>query len=111
MYVIDDKNNITMIRGDTVELDIIVNEIDAQGNITEYTPQEGDVLTFTVKKTTKTADVLIQKNGVHIVILPEDTQNLDYKTYKYDVQLTMADGTVDTIIPPCDFIVEAEVTW
>lgn len=29
MYVIDDKNNITMIRGDTVELDIIVNEIDA----------------------------------------------------------------------------------
>lgn len=100
-----------MIRGDTVEFNIIVQQLDENGNISEYTLEEGDVLTFTVKKNTKTKEPLIQKTGVHITILPEDTQDLDYKTYKYDVQLTMANGTVDTIIPPSDFIVQDEVTW
>lgn len=111
MYIIDTDGQITMIRGDTVEFDIVVQQLDAQGNITEYTLEEGDVLTFTVKKNTKTKESLIQKQGVHITILPEDTQDLDYKTYKYDVQLTMADGKVDTIIPPSNFVIKDEVTW
>ena len=111
MYAIDKSGNITMIRGDTVEFDIVVQELDAQGESKEYVLQEGDVLTFTVKKTTKTKEVLIQKTGAHITILPEDTQDLEYKTYKYDVQLTMANGKVDTIIPPSNFIIKDEVTW
>ena len=45
------------------------------------------------------------------MVLPEDTHELPYKIYKYDVQLTLADGFVDTIIPPTDFIVKEEVTW
>ena len=30
---------------------------------------------------------------------PEDTKNLDFGTYVYDIQLTHPNGDVDTVIP------------
>lgn len=110
MYRVDDDGTIEMIRGDTAEFDItITTEVD--GQVIPYELQEGDILTFTVKKSTKVADVLIQKFGDHITIEPEDTEELKYGGYKYDVQLTFANGKVDTIIPPNNFILNEEVTW
>lgn len=111
MYKVNENGSIEMIRGDSAEFDIQVMTEDIDGEPVEYVLQEGDILTFTVKKSTKSEETLIQKTGPHILILPEDTQELSYKTYKYDVQLTMADGFVDTIIPPTDFIIKEEVTW
>lgn len=111
MYKVNDDGSIEMIRGDSVELDVVIYQTDSSGDVIEYIPQEGDDITFTVKRSTKDSEVLIQKHGSHISILPEDTESLEYKKYKYDVQLTLADGTVDTIIPPSMFIVRDEVTW
>lgn len=107
MYNIDERKVISMIRGDTAEFDIEL--IDDEGDVYVLVP--GDVITFTVKKNTSSSDVLIQKEGPHISIEPEDTSSLAYGSYKYDVQFTAANGSVDTVIPPTTFKILEEVTW
>lgn len=98
---------ITLTRGDYASFHIDIE--DATGG--EYTPQTGDVVTFTVKKNTKTEEVLIQKTGQDIEIEHEDTAELRYGTYAYDVQLTYANGHIDTFIGPADFVLTEEVTF
>lgn len=73
-----------------------------------------DSVLFTVKENTYTKNKLIQKNiiyGEKVAILPSDTANLSYGEYFYDVQVTMSDGTVDTVIVPSKFVVMQEVTF
>lgn len=112
MYKIDDDGTFEIIRGDSAEFDIYLPILDEEGQIIdEYTLQEGDVLLFTVKKNTKTKDIIMQKSGQHIEIVPSDTHNLSYGNYAYDVQLTYNNGFVDTVIPPTKFIVCEEVTF
>lgn len=40
---------------------------------------------------------------------PEDTKNLNFGTYVYDVELTTKDGIVDTFITPSSFKITEEV--
>ena len=75
--------------------------------------ESGDILYFTVKKTAKDSDFLFQKsvtgsNSIHI--RPEDTADLSFGKYKYDVQLTTATGDVYTVIEPSTFEVMEEIT-
>lgn len=98
---------ITITRGDTASFGITIK--DASG--TEYTPQAGDTVTFTVKKSTKSEEALIQKTGVSIALEHEDTAELKYGIYAYDVQLEYANGNIDTFIGPADFVITEEVTW
>lgn len=107
MFRIDDSNVITLTRGDTCAFDV---EIKTDSGAT-YTPQEGDVITFTVKKDTKTADIIIQKTGSTIVLNPADTRSLKYGSYLYDVTLTTISEAVYTIITPTEFIIAEEVNW
>ena len=106
MFIIE-GTTIKLTRGDSAEFDI--NIFDAGGN--PYELQEGDKVEFTVKANVYTDKILIQKTGTHIIILPEDTTSLSYYKYVYDVQITLHDGTVDTIIPPSTFEVLSEVTF
>ncbi len=102
------NNTIYGIRGDTLVFKIALTK---DGK--DYVLSDGDKLTFTVKKTTTDTDALISKDvtsGV-ITIDPSDTAKLDYGTYVYDVQLTTADGKVDTVVPPHQFILKDEVTF
>ena len=101
--------NLAMTRGDTDS--IVVSCPDRL-----FT--EGDELIFTVKKSALTANILIQKKVTQFdegkavfEILPADTQKMYSGAYKYDIQLTTADGTVTTIIKPSLFTLEGEVTW
>ena len=98
---------ITITRGDSASFHIDI--VDASG--TEYVLQDGDIVTFTVKKSTKTEDILIQKTGQDVEIEHEDTADLRYGTYAYDVQLTYANGHIDTFIGPADFVLTEEVTF
>lgn len=107
MFRIDDSNVITLTRGDTCAFDV---EIKTDKGET-YIPQEGDVITFTVKKDTKTADIIIQKTGSTIVLNPTDTRSLKYGSYLYDVTLTTISEAVYTIIPPTEFVLAEEVNW
>ena len=102
-------NSLIITRGDTGILNLDLK----QHNGEQYTVAEGDNCVLTVKRSVNNAEVLFQKELTdgQFIIEPSDTENLDYGTYKYDVQLTTADGKVDTVITPADFKVETEVTW
>ena len=104
------KNNvISLTRGDSARIALTINKEDG----TEYTPQDGDQILFTVKKNTRTAEILFQHafHDSQIYIVPQDTENLKYGDYVYDVQLTKVDGAVMTIVPPNTIKVLEEVTW
>ena len=109
MLYIDDKT-IKLTRGDTARLTVPIINLANNG---EYTMESGDILYFTVKKTAKDSDFLFQKsitgsNSIHI--RPEDTADLSFGKYKYDVQLTTATGDVYTVIEPSTFEVMEEIT-
>lgn len=110
MLYIKDDGTIRLTRGDTARLTIPI--INSASN-DEYVMQSGDVLFFTVKKSAKDTNYLFQKestgtNAIHIK--PEDTNNLSFGKYKYDVQLTTAPGDVYTIIEPSVFEIMEEIT-
>lgn len=96
-----------LTRGDTAQFTITPKRSDG----TVYELQEGDVVEFTVKKKTSDSAAVISKVGLDVEIAPQDTCELRYGVYKYDVQLTFADGRVDTFIGPCDFAITEEVTF
>jgi len=96
---------ITMTRGDTLRLKI---GIERDGE--PYEPTENDAVRFAVKhrtmNITKTeytdTEPLIEKSIPYDTLIlelePSDTKPLGFDTYDYDVQITFADGTVDTFI-------------
>ena len=96
------NNTITMVRGDTARISVSIT--DAEG--AEYIPVEGDTLRFAVKKKYTDETVVIEKqidiNALILQIDPADTKNLQMGEtkgqYVYDVEITQADGTVDTFI-------------
>lgn len=112
MYIIHEDNSIEIVRGDSAEFDISLPIKDESGQvIEEYELQPGDTLLFTVKKNTKTSDVIFQKSGQTVQITPADTEELNYGKYVYDVQLTYESGFTDTVILPTEFRVLEEVTF
>lgn len=114
MYKVE-GTTVTMTRGDTVIIQVGIKE----GN-TDYTPQAGDSVRFALKgemnlKGTdfKDTEPLIVKTIPNATLLlqldPEDTKNLPFGTYTYDIEITFADGKVDTFIPEATLIIAPEV--
>jgi len=109
--VIKINNSIFIIRGDTRYFTIkLINPLTPT---TEYVPQTGDVVTFTVKRNTDVSDIIFQKNFTdrELKIEPTDTKYLPYGSYVYDVQITFANGDINTVIPPSLFSVTGEVSF
>lgn len=107
-----DGFNLKLTRGDYASFSIAMN--DGAGN--PYTLQDGDALYFTVKKNTKTEDVVFQKVFEYgdiptVEIEHDDTEGEKYGTYQYDVCLVKPGERPDTFIGPCDFIITEEVTF
>lgn len=98
MIVISNDKNIKMTRGDTfVKVLALTKESQA------YVVQEGDDILFTMAhgfKGMRGYKVVLQKHlpmdTLLWQILPRETQDLPYGTYNYDLQMTYADGTVET---------------
>lgn len=100
-----DNNKVTMTRGDTLRLkvNIWVNE-------ELYTPEVGDVVRFAMKHNVLNADgtdfadaePLVEKpipnDTLILELVPNDTKPLGFGKYAYDIEITFADGTVDTFI-------------
>ena len=79
----------------------------------DYELQAGDSVLFTMKKSVYDTAIIVQKklaDGV-IKLNPDDTKQLPYGTYYYDVELTQFDGFVATVISPQKLIIEPEVTY
>lgn len=107
MLKIEDDNRVILTRGDSAAFDVEIETDSGE----KYTPVESDVITFTMKKDSKTSEVLIRKTGTTIIFNPEDTNKFKYGNYLYDVTLTTASGGVYTIIPPTEFILSDEIHW
>ena len=82
--------NITMTRGDTFSADICIY----QPNGKPYNLAKDDVIQFAMKKSAKDIPIETMK----LVLNPDDTKELDFGTYVYDIQLQKTTGEVYTFI-------------
>ena len=100
---------IIMTRGDTVRIKLSLT--DDGGN--PYHPRDGDKIRFAAKKqySDKIPLILITipNDTLVLTINPNDTKQLDFGTYVYDIQITYANGDVDTIIAKQTLRLEEEV--
>lgn len=108
------KTNIFMTRGDSESI-----EVSLENDLGSLVPLEtGDTIYFTVKISPSSEEIFLQKiitdfpDGKALIeIKPEDTKDLNFMTYMYDLQYTKSDGQVTTIIPPSEFTITEEVTY
>ena len=108
MLIIDSSYNISLTRGDTGIFTIEL--VDETGE--PYTPGPGDSLRFAMDKKYGVSDPIIEKNipidTLTLQIDPEDTKDLDFGTYVYDLELTDSLARVSTILL-AKFMVTQEV--
>ena len=104
--------NISMIRGDSETITVLCK--DQYGTLVDLI--DGDTVRFTIKENINTEIKTLQKtvttfpDGIAVItIVPADTKTLKFKEYVYDVQLTRADQSVITIVPPSKFKIEVSV--
>lgn len=101
MLKIDTNNRITLTRGDTLTLSLTLTNADG----TAYEPEEGDALRFAISEGYEDGpyynlkhEQTIPTDTLSFTMLASKTKELEYKEYNYDIELTHADGVVDTII-------------
>lgn len=101
---------IVLTRGDTLRLHV---DIYSDSTGTPYTPNEGDSIRFAMKKSYEDLNPLlvvdIPIDTLDLVIEPEDTKRLSFGKYVYDIQLTKANGDVDTFIKKAVIKLDEEV--
>lgn len=110
MLFIDENNNITLTRGDTLTLTVsLLEEVAPVPPATEptlepYVPTADDVIRIAISKGYKGEggyELKISKEIPHdtlTVTFSSTEMTLDYRDYNYDVEITHADGSVDTFI-------------
>lgn len=101
--------DITLTRGDT-----FIGTVSAtQKNGEPYEFVTGDKVRFAMKsKYTDAEPILnidIPIDTMELVIKPEDTKSLKFGNYVYDIQLTKANGIVDTFITKASIKITEEV--
>lgn len=103
------KTTITLTRGDTFKATITIYDSDG----VTYTPAEGDKVRFAMKKTYSEKEPLIVKDipidSMMLILKPSDTKDLEFGKYVYDIELTTAEGVVDTFIQKAILILTEEV--
>ena len=100
-------NAIVMTRGDTVTLELSIKKDNGE----EYELYNGDSVVLSLKKSVEDEEYVFQKTFVEkrIVIEHDDTKDLEFGEYVYDVQLTYNDGQIATIITPSKLYLDKEV--
>lgn len=103
------NNDIKLTRGDTATFKLNVKDLN--NNNYDYS---NDTVQFTVKMNTITTNAIIIKNvgsdGI-IKINPQDTNNLNYGVYYYDIQIVKPNNDTYTVIVPHKFELTEEVTF
>ena len=96
MYSIN-GTKITLTRGDTFNCNIGITE-----DNNPYVPESGDVIRFAMKRSYADAEAVVEKiipnDTLDLHLDPEDTADLSAIQYVYDIELTKANGDVDTFI-------------
>ena len=97
MLEVSKSGEIKLTRGDTAYLTVSVKIKDGE----PYAVKADDVLTLTVKRDYADPEALIEKKITGTTtfhIEPVDTKDLEFGTYVYDVQVTMANGDNFTVL-------------
>ena len=98
MLTVDANGNISLTRGDTGIFEISVTNPEGE----PYISQEGDSMRFAMAKKYGDGNVLINKQiPIDTKVLqldPEDTSDLPFSKYVYDIEYTDSEGHVSTII-------------
>lgn len=109
MFIID-GSTVTLTRGDSFYA-VVGAKNKSTGQA--YTPQEGDVIKFGMKKNAKDAECVVEKTLDNSTLLlhlePNDTKELPLGNYVYDIELTTSDGDVDTFINNATLTLVTEV--
>ena len=110
---------IKLTRGDTLSLQVNILK-DGE----PYVPQEGDTVRFALKRNKIKSDrsgytddeplilkdlELNDEDNLILTLDPGDTKQLPFDTYVYDIEITFADGAVDTFIDKATFKITEEV--
>lgn len=101
---------ITMTRGDSLVVLLALENEDR----TTYEPSKGDYIRFAMKKSfdDSVPPMLVKEiptDTMTLVLNPEDTKQFKYGQYRYDIQITTADGLVDTFIDRAVLAITEEV--
>ncbi|MBQ3456623.1 MAG: hypothetical protein IJG36_09305 [Synergistaceae bacterium] len=100
---------IHLTRGDTAYISVSLK--DNNGN--DYIPAEGDKLYFRLKKNIyKDSQILEKEISAETSVLeliPEDTEQLEFGTYCYEIELVTAKGEHFTVIENASFTVGLEL--
>ncbi len=100
---------ITLTRGDTFRAVISIYEADGSA----YTPADGDAIRFAMKANFQDPIPLLVKDiptdTLELVLESADTKRLAFGKYVYDIQLTKANGDVDTFITKATIRITEEV--
>ena len=104
------KNNvITITRGDTLETKVSVEFESGE----DFVPDSGDKIRFALKKRYSDSKPIIVKSidGESLILRldAEETKTLSPGRYVYDIELTTAEGYVDTFIDRGTVYVTEEV--
>lgn len=102
-------NTISITRGDSLAVSVTLTDSDGY----PYTPVEGDVIYFRVKKSASAANILIEKQidptTLTIELVEADTENLAFGEYRYEVEIVAADQNHYTVIKNAPFIITEEL--
>ena len=101
MVINSSTDDVAMTRGDSESL-TVRKMVD--GAATSWVP--GEIITLTIR-TYAEGEIVFQRvvtefddgGAAVIAINPEDTEDLAFGRYVYDIQCTTTDGTVTTLIP------------
>ena len=90
---------ITLTRGDTFKATV---KMLRKKTREEYRPEAEDVISFAMNRTYGSGEPLIEKTIDNETLLlqldPSDTSSLPIGDYVYDIEITFANGDVDTFI-------------
>ena len=116
MLDVSGNKDLWITRGDDAYLDLELRQQTFPYDIYEF--EDADSAVLSVRKS-RDEDVdndnpiLLQiplKNG-RFHICSEDTKDMDFGNYSYDVQVTFSDGRINTVIGPNIFRILPEVTY
>ena len=108
---------IKLTRGDTFRAEIALKKASGE----TYSPAQGDIIRFAMKSRRMKPDgsdyadskpLILKTIPVNTMILklePEETKSLPFGTYSYDMEITYANGDVDTFIQEGSFELTKEV--
>ncbi len=103
------KTTISMTRGDTVRVQLSLTEADGSA----YEPTGGDSIrcAATAKRGEGPCIVVdVPTDTLLLELAPEDTKPLAFGEYWYDIQMTRANGDVDTFVARAKLAVTEEVS-